>query len=442
MKQISGWGNYPKQLAYEESFDTIQKLSTILGHGKSQVVRGNARSYGDSAIGKRAISTLNYNRMLSFDTQKGVIKCEAGVLFSDILEVTVTKGWFLPVTPGTKFITVGGAIASDVHGKNHHKEGSFSNHLIAFEILSGDGKIRTCGKDLNRDLFDATCGGMGLTGIILNATFKLKPIESAYITQRQIKAKNLDEIIDLFEKYESYTYSMAWIDCLKGGKGFGRSILICGEHSKLTELNSRQRQQPFHFKPKTKLVIPFNFPSFALNKLSIQSFNALFYAKNFKKEINSIVPYEPFFYPLDSILSWNRMYGKVGFVQYQFVLPKASGKEGLIEILDKIRRKGMGSFLAVLKAFGKQDDLISFPMEGLTLALDFPIKKGLLEFLDELDSIVLNYNGRIYLTKDARMQSEVFKTSYAGFDKWVNIIKKYNPNYQFASDQSYRLNIT
>ncbi|MEM6522514.1 MAG: FAD-binding oxidoreductase [Bacteroidota bacterium] len=442
MKEISGWGNYPKQLAQEKSFDSIRKLNSIAGDSKSLIARGNARSYGDSSINHKVVSTLRYNRMLLFDEAKGVFKCESGVLFSEILETIVPKGWFLPVTPGTKFITVGGAIASDVHGKNHHKEGSFSNHLLEFEILSGDGKLRKCSRDQNSDLFNATCGGMGLSGIILNATFNLKPIESSYITQKQIKAKNLDEVINLFEQYDSYTYTMAWIDCLKGGKGFGRSILICGEHTPLEELNTKQRRQRFNLKGKPKLRIPFNFPSFTLNKLSIQLFNALYYAKNIKKEINSIVPYEPFFYPLDSILSWNKMYGKTGFVQYQFVLPKEGGQKGLIEILDKIRRKGMGSFLAVLKAFGNQNDLISFPMEGLTLALDFPIKKGLFEFLDELDSIVLKYNGRIYLTKDARMKSEVFKASYEGFEEWSRIIKKYNPTHQFASNQSQRLKIT
>jgi hypothetical protein len=213
---------------------------------------------------------------------------------------------------------------------------------------------------------------------------------------------------------------------------------MSGEHAILDELNDNQRKAPLHLKPKKKLNVPFNFPSIALNPLSIKAFNALYYAKNYKKVIDGIIPYEPFFYPLDAINNWNRMYGKDGFVQYQFVLPKKGGKEGLVKILNKIRSKGMGSFLAVLKAFGHQNDLIAFPMEGLTLALDFPVRKGLFEFLNELDNIVLEYGGRIYLTKDARMDGQTLEKSYPNFSKWKSVVEKYNPNFKFASIQSDR----
>lgn len=443
MKKISGWGNYPIVDSEVNRFDTERELKKLLVESQSKLIaRGNARSYGDSALADNVISSLSYNRMLYFDSDNGILKCEAGVLFSEILDVIVPKGWFLPVTPGTKFITVGGAIASDVHGKNHHGEGSFSNYIDEFEIVCADGKVRICSRTKEVELFEATCGGMGLTGVILNATFRLKKIESAYISQKQIKAKNLDEIVDLFDEYKSATYSMAWIDCLKGGSGFGRSILICGEHATLEELNNSQKKAPLILKPKKKLNVPFNFPGIALNPLSIKAFNALYYAKNYKKVMEGIVPYEPFFYPLDAINNWNRMYGKNGFVQYQFVVPKEGGKDGLVKILNKIRSKGMGSFLAVLKAFGEQNDLIAFPMEGLTLALDFPVRKGLFEFLDELDQIVLEYGGRIYLTKDARMDSQTLEKSYTNYSKWKTIIQKYNPGFKFASVQSDRLKIT
>ncbi len=443
MKKISGWGNYPIVDAEIVRFDTRRELINTIDNSKSQIIaRGNARSYGDSALANSVISSLSYNRFLHFDSKSGILKCESGVLFSEILDVIVPKGWFLPVTPGTKFITVGGAIASDVHGKNHHGEGSFSAYVIEFDIVCANSETITCSPTKEPELFEATCGGMGLTGVILNATFSLKKIESAYISQKQIKAKNLDEIIDLFDEYKSATYSMAWIDCLKGRSGFGRSILMSGEHATIDELNKSQKKAPLNLKPKKKLNIPFNFPSIALNPLSIKAFNALYYAKNYKKVMEGIIPYEPFFYPLDAINNWNRMYGKDGFVQYQFVVPKEGGKEGLVKILSKIRSKGMGSFLAVLKAFGQQNDLIAFPMEGLTLALDFPVRKGLFEFLNELDAIVLEYGGRIYLTKDARMDAQTLEKSYPNFIKWKNIVEKYNPKFKFASTQSDRLNIT
>jgi hypothetical protein len=280
-----------------------------------------------------------------------------------------------------------------------------------------------------------------LTGVITRAKFDLKKIETSYIRQKQIKAKNLEEVIQLFEEYKQYTYSVAWIDCLKKGKHFGRSILMLGEHATIENLDEKKKKDPLKLPNKKQITFPFTLPSFILNQFTVKAFNFLFYGKNLKREINNVVSYEPFFYPLDAILHWNRGYGKKGFVQYQFVLPLES-KQGLIEILNKISDKGLGSFLAVLKVFGKQDDLISFPKEGYTLALDFPVRKGLLEFLDELDKIVLNYGGRLYLSKDARMKSEIFWSSYANAQKFSELVKKYNPTFKFNSIQARRLNIT
>jgi hypothetical protein len=245
----------------------------------------------------------------------------------------------------------------------------------------------------------------------------------------------------LFEKYKQYTYSVAWIDCLKKGKDFGRSILILGEHAKVADLDEKKKKNPLKLPGKRQITFPFTLPSFALNQLTVKAFNFLYYAKNLKKEINNIVSYEPFFYPLDAILHWNRGYGKKGFVQYQFVLPLES-KAGLVEILKRISNESLGSFLAVLKVFGKQDDLISFPKEGYTLALDFPIRKDLFKFLDELDKIVLNYGGRIYLSKDARMKPDIFWKGYSNAQKFLNTVKKYNPCFKINSIQAIRLNIT
>jgi decaprenylphospho-beta-D-ribofuranose 2-oxidase len=440
-KTIANWGNYPVVETDEKTFSQTNQLSDILVNSEGVIARGNGRCYGDASLAKNTISTLKYDKILSFDTETGIFECQSGLTLDKILEVIVPKGWFLPVTPGTKFITVGGAVASDVHGKNHHVDGCFSAHIIDMDVLLANGQTITCSSQLSSDLFWATCGGMGLTGIITRVKFHLKKIETSYIKQKQIKAKNLEEIIKLFETYKHYTYSVAWIDCLKKGKDFGRSILMLGEHARLEDLNEGKRKDPLKLPKKRQFNFPFTLPSFILNQFTVKAFNFLFYGKNFKKEINNIIPYEPFFYPLDAVLHWNRGYGKKGFVQYQFVLPLES-KEGLIKILKRISDEGMGSFLAVLKVFGKQDGLISFPEEGYTLALDFPVRKNLFPFLDELDEIVLSYGGRLYLSKDARMKPEIFWRGYPAAKKFHDIVKKYNPEFRINSLQALRLNIT
>jgi len=440
-KEIANWGNYPAMESDERSFSFIGELQQYVQSNDGYIPRGNGRCYGDASLATKTISTLKFDKILSFDIINGIFECESGITLDQVLEVVVPKGWFLPVTPGTKFITVGGAVASDVHGKNHHVDGSFSNHILEMDIMLADGRLLTCSLQLNTDLFEATCGGMGLTGVITRVKFSLKKIETAYIRQKQIKAANLEEVIRLFDEYKDYTYSVAWIDCLKKGKNFGRSILILGEHAKLNELNEKQGRHILQLPPKKQITFPINLPSWVLNSFTVKAFNFLYYGKNFKKEINNIIPYEPFFYPLDAILHWNRGYGKKGFIQYQFVLP-VNAKEGLVEILRKISDKGMGSFLAVLKIFGKQESLIGFPMEGYTLALDFPVRKGLFEFLDELDKVVLQYGGRLYMSKDARMKPEILQSGYPELQRFMSIIKKYNDHYKIHSVQSDRLFLT
>jgi len=439
-KNIANWGNYPVIESEERTFSYTEDIQQYITSKKSFIARGNGRCYGDASLADDTLSTLKYDKVLSFDTEKGLFECQSGLTLDKILDIIVPKGWFLPVTPGTKFITIGGAVASDVHGKNHHIDGCFSAHIIEMDIACDESKIITCSPTENAELFWATCGGMGLTGVILRVKFDLKKIETSYIKQKQVKAKNLEEIIALFEEYKHYTYSVAWIDCLKKGKGFGRSILILGEHATINDLPANKKNDPLKLPKKKQITFPFNLPSFVLNKMTVSIFNFLFYGKNFKREINNVVSYEPFFYPLDAILHWNRGYGKKGFVQYQFVLPLES-KQGLVEILKKISDKGLGSFLAVLKVFGNQDDLISFPMKGFTLALDIPVRKGLFEFLDELDQLVLSYGGRLYMSKDARMKPEVLKAGYKRLPEFLSIIKKYNPNGKFSSIQAERLQL-
>lgn len=440
-KQIANWGNYPAMESDEKSFVFENQLEEFIRDSEDFIPRGNGRCYGDASLANKTISTLKYDKILSFDTENGIFDCQSGITLDNVLEVIVPKGWFLPVTPGTKFITIGGAVGSDVHGKNHHVDGSFSNHIVEMNLILASGETITCSPEVNGDLFEATCGGMGLTGIITRVKFRLKKIESSYIKQKQIKAENLEDVIRLFDEYKHYTYSVAWIDCLKKGNHFGRSILILGEHATLNDLNEKLKQVPLQLQKKKQITFPFNLPSWVLNSFTVKAFNFLYYSKNIKKELNNVVSYEPFFYPLDAILHWNRGYGKKGFVQYQFVLP-LEAKQGLIEILHRISDKGLGSFLAVLKVFGDQQSIISFPKEGYTLALDFPVRDGLFEFLDELDQVVLKYGGRLYMSKDARMKPEVLVAGYPELNKFKEIVKKYNPAGKFRSIQSDRLLLT
>jgi len=438
---IANWGNYPVMNSDERFFSYEDQLRQLVKEGRDFIPRGNGRCYGDASLAKETLNCLKFDKILSFDTTQGILECQSGLTLDAILEVIVPKGWFLPVTPGTKFITIGGAVGSDVHGKNHHVDGTFSNHSLRMDIILASGEKVTCSPEENVDLFEATCGGMGLTGVIATVTFQLKKIESSYIRQKQIKASNLEEIIELFEKYKHYTYSVAWIDCLKKGDHFGRSILILGEHATQEELPEKYRKEPLKLPVKKAIPFPFNLPSWVLNSFTVKMFNMLYYGKNLHKEINNVVSYEPFFYPLDAFLNWNRGYGKKGFVQYQFVLPMEA-RQGLVEILKKISDKGLGSFLAVLKVFGRQESMISFPKEGYTLALDFPVRPDLFPFLDELDQIVLQYGGRLYMSKDARMKPEVLQKGYPRLEEFKNIVRRYNPDNHIRSVQSDRLLLT
>lgn len=400
---ISNWGNYPtiKAEVFEPAF--VQEVNGLVKKEQAILARGNGRCYGDVALSKKIISTLSLNKVISFATDSGIINCQAGILLSDILEITVPKGFFLPVTPGTKFITLGGALASDVHGKNHHAEGCFSNHVLDFKLVTADGRTLVCSRTRNIEIFWDTVGGMGRTGVITEVCFQLKKIETSYIASRNIKVKNLDEMLDLFDQSGDTTYSVAWMDCLKKGTHQGRGILMLGEHATLAELDIKKKKNPLALPKKIKLNVPLFFPGWVLNKLAVKAFNFLFYNKQRKKISTSIIDYDKFFYPLDAILNWNRIYGKKGFTQYQFVLPKEGGKEGLKEILDTIGNAGEGSFLVVLKLFGKTEPLAkwSFPMEGYTLALDFKITPDTQALINRLDDIVDRYKGRIYLSKDA-----------------------------------------
>lgn len=428
---LTSWGKYPLIQSEVTLFSSENQLQNELLKNKQFIPFGNGRSYGDSALASNIIYCKSYNYFLGFDEHSGILHVQAGVVLSDIIEVFVPKGWFLKVTPGTKYITIGGAIASDVHGKNHHVEGCFSECVKELSVMLPNGEVKTCSK--GDELFYATCGGMGLTGVILDAKIYLKKINSKNINKTTIKTKNLKETFEAFEKYSHIPYSVAWIDCFAKNEKIGRCLLMVGDFEDDGDLN---------YKEKKYFNIPFNFPSFALNYLTVKVFNWLYYNKANDGISRQKVDLESFFYPLDSINNWNRIYGKPGFTQYQFILPKDVSYYGLFEILQTISKSGKGSFLAVLKLYGKaNNNYLSFPLEGYSLALDFKIEKGLFELLIKLDEIVLRYGGRIYLTKDSRVNKETFEKGYPFVEKFRLFRKKQNMDIKFQSLQSNRIGI-
>ncbi len=424
---------YPQIECERFTFDKEETLKELIADKKTLIPFGNGRSYGDSALNHTIVDVRQKNYFIDFNEESGLLHVQAGVLLSEILEHFVPRGWFLKVTPGTKLITVGGAIASDVHGKNHHVEGCFSECVESFTLMQANGELVTCSKEATPDLWKATCGGMGLTGVILEAKLYLKRINSQYIDQTTIKTKNLKETFEAFEAYSDKPYSVAWIDCLAKGDEIGKCLLMVGDFRDDGKLD---------YKLKAQKSIPFNFPSFALNNWSVRAFNWLYYGKAKEGVSKQRVDIDTFFYPLDAIGHWNRIYGKNGFTQYQFILPKETSYEGLEEILTAISDSGKGSFLAVLKLYGKaNDNWLSFPIEGYSLALDFKIEKGLFELLDQLDEIVVKYKGRIYLTKDVRVSKETFEKGYPDIEKFRTYRKENKMDTKFQSLQSQRVNI-
>jgi len=431
--KIYGWGRYPVIDAQVLLPQTKVDCANLLKNYQIVLPRGKGRSYGDSANSSTVIETTYLDHFIQFDELTGVLTCEAGVSIREIIQLIVPRGWFISVTPGSSFITMGGAIASDVHGKNHHLSGTFSEHVLNFNLMLGNGEVVNVSKDSYPDLFRATCGGMGLTGIILSACIQLKPIKSSQIIQTTIKTNCLEEVCEQFEEHHSSTYSVAWIDCLAKGKQLGRSLLMLGEHAQDGALELK----------KTKsLNVPIDMPQALLNHYSIKFFNSFYYNRVFSKTMKAKMQFENYFYPLDFISNWNRLYGKSGFVQYQFVLPKIAGMKGMMEILKVIVSSEKGSFLGVLKAFGKaNENFLSFPIEGYTMAFDFKMSTETVQLIKLLDSMVVEMGGKIYLTKDALMSEASFKKIYPQWIQFEEVRVKYGAVGKFASSQSKRLGL-
>jgi FAD/FMN-containing dehydrogenase len=397
------------------------------------VPRGLGRSYGDSSLGPRMLDMTALDAFLGFDEETGTLTVEAGVSLSEILTALVPRGWFLPVTPGTRFVTVGGAIASDIHGKNHHRDGSFSDHVTSFRLLVASGEVLEVSRSSHPELFRATCGGMGLTGVILEATFTMLRVSSRNVTETVVKAPDLATALATFEENRETAYSVAWIDLLASGPALGRSLVMLGEHATDGDLDVPPA--------RVRATVP-PLPFSPLNKASVAAFNALYYHRVRQPVLEHTVPFEPYFYPLDKAADWNRLYGRHGLIQYQFVIPFGESAGLLREIVRRIAEAGMASPLAVLKEFGADNENhLSFPMPGYTLALDFKATPAALRLADQLDRLVVTAGGRLYLTKDSRMSPETFRVGYPRLARFEAVREQYGATGTFESAQSRRLQI-
>jgi FAD/FMN-containing dehydrogenase len=444
IETISGWGGWPRRTCrISVPVDPFRVADALIG--ESAIARGLGRAYGDSALNPDCtVLTRRLDRLLAFDAETGALVAESGVSLARMIEVLLPRGFFPPVVPGTKFVTLGGAIAADVHGKNHHIAGSFGNHVLWFDLLTIDGGVRRCSPSSNVDLFQATLGGMGLTGIVLRAAIRLLPIESGWIRQRTIVAPDLNTAIDAFEANLASTYSVAWIDCLAGGLARGRSLVYLGEHASRADLPPGMAAHPFATPRRSARWFPAYAPSWIMNQWSVRAFNHVYFRKGYRQPPDRLVDWDRYFFPLDSILEWNRIYGRPGFAQYQCALPLAAARDALTDMLDAIASGGLGSFLSVLKRFGAgvPDRPLSFPVEGYTLALDFPLSPAALTMMDRLDEITIAAGGRIYLAKDSRMTQRTFEAGYgAGRAALSVVIPRSAGNRSFASLQSRRLGI-
>jgi FAD/FMN-containing dehydrogenase len=415
----------------------------LRGHS-GLVARGNGRAYGDAAIGERVtLSTRRLDRFRSFDPGSGRLTVEAGVLLADILAALLPRGFFPPVVPGTKLVTVGGMIATDIHGKNHHRDGGFGAHVERLTLVTPDGGTIACSRAENAELFAATIGGMGLTGTIVEATFRLNRIETGWMRQRTLVAHDLDAALEALRESAGATYSVAWIDCLARGASLGRSLVYAAEHATREDVAAlRPGAGTFPPSRRGRLAVPLEMPAEALNRASVRAFNALYFHRGaMKAGTPFLVHWDPYFFPLDAIADWNRVYGRRGFVQYQCVIPTGSARAALGEILERVSRHGGASFLAVLKQLGGSVGALSFPMEGFTLALDFPATPDVFLLLGELDRVVVDAGGRLYLAKDSRQSRSVFEAGYPGLSSFRGLRRALGADGRVVSRLSSRLGI-
>lgn len=410
MSTSDSWGRFPR---VEQQARALVWRSDALPRVDGPVLpHGLGRSYGDSCLngGGTVLLTAGLDRLIDFDPATGVVRCESGVSLDTLLRLAVPRGWFLPVTPGTKFVTVGGAIANDVHGKNHHRAGTFGRHVRRFELVRSDGSRRMCSPEENADWFGATIGGLGLTGLVTWAEVQLTPIRNPFVVQETVPFENLDGFMRVSAESEAdHDFTMSWVDCLARGRKLGRGLFYRGNFAP-TQFD-RLPLAKSHLSHGSGLAVPVDLPGFCLNRLSVSAFNFLYYHRERTRPSPRLVHYDPFFYPLDSVYGWNRIYGRRGFLQFQCVVPHATARDALKELLERSARGGLPSFLSVLKTFGDlpSPGWMSFPRPGYTLALDFANRgEKTWRLVEELDRVTREAGGAVYPAKDARMSPESF----------------------------------
>ncbi|WP_322042781.1 FAD-binding oxidoreductase [Paraburkholderia sp. J67] len=422
MNTVLSWGRYPVYPQEAHALAWRDRATAVWrdlhdAHG-STLAFGNGRSYGDSCLAAsgHVLHMLHLDRLISADWTTGVLRAEPGVMLEQILDVAIPRGWMLPVTPGTKYATLGGAIANDVHGKNHHVRGTFGSHIRRFGLARSDGSVLECAPDQHAEFYAATIGGLGLTGLILWAEIQLMPVRSSQMDVTTLRFDNLDEFFELSERLDPlHEYSVAWVDCQSRGSALGRGIFMVGDHATAGVLEVDRRK---------KRTVPMTLPVPIFNPLTLRAFNGMYYHRQARGETRSTVSYDAYFYPLDSLLEWNRIYGRRGFQQYQCVVPPEAARDATREILDAIASSGTGSFLAVLKRCGDipSPGLLSFPREGTSLALDFPQRDAQnTRLFARLDAIVAAARGRLYPAKDAHMSGSDFRAAYPQWQQLENL---------------------
>ncbi len=443
---LEGWGRRPRVQAQVCRPESLRDAAQALTNGRLVLPRGAGRAYGDAALLDTGwtIWTCRLNRFLAFDTDTGVLRAEAGVTLDDVLKISLPRGWFLPVTPGTRWCTLGGCVAADVHGKNSHHVGPIGRFIEALTLLTPQGEWISCGPGVNRPLFLATLGGMGLTGLVVDVTLKLQPVTTAWIMQETVRTRCLSQTLETFLKMDStYPYSVAWVDCLKGGVGFGRGVIHFGRHAERDEL-PRNVTDPLAMLPTRAISIPDRAPSAMLNRLTLSAFNGFWSVIHPTRPLHP-VHCVPFFYPLDFLSDWNRAYSRTGFYQWQCLIPEIDARDVLTRLLRMAQDEGLPPYLSVLKRLGPSSQgYLSFPAPGYTFALDFPARSldKLHALLDRMDDLVLDAGGRIYLAKDARLSADRFARMYPQLDTWKQVQRQIDPHRRMQSGLSRRLGLT
>lgn len=438
---LSGWGRVGPAECTVFRPESPRELAPLLASG-SLIARGLGRSYGDPAVngGGAVVDCSRLNAMRSFDDTTGILDCEAGVSLKEIIAAFLPRGYFLPVTPGTKYVTLGGAIAMDVHGKNHHLAGSFGNFVDSITLLAPTGEVMECSRTENSEVFWATLGGAGLTGIILSARLRLTAVETGYMRVDYRRCRDLDAMVaKMHEDDHRYTYSVAWIDCLARGASLGRGVLMRGNHALRRDLGA-EHEAPLKVQDRRKLPVPVEFPGFVLNPYSIRAFNELFYLRHGDRDA-AIVDYDNYFYPLDSLSNWNRMYGRNGFLQYQATFPPGE-RQGVVKLLEKLGESRRASFLAVLKVMGPANEgMLSYPIPGYTLTLDLPNKPGAVDFLRSLDRVLLQHGGKLYFAKDSCALPETIAEMYPRLPEFKALRARLDPHGKMTSNLARRLRL-